>query len=235
MWACFTYFRRLVSNIFSILLKMLLQLLKFIQHFPEIFVKFSQNVLTIISKPFLTFFTMYAPSIKYISQFQNQTFSGEDHWRKLSSPPCFNGSYWWRSTIITVGIVDYYFSGDRQSLFWQPSGQLFQLLLATDILAAISDSYFGSDLRLLVESFARPHWRTVKTFVFAKKSTIFGSRRMVDRTLHAVLIGLLLLDQIKCSHHVHITLGIRLPVQFVCVNKALNALLSIQYLILLYM
>ncbi len=45
-------FRRPLPNIFSILLKMLLRLLKFIRHFPEIFVKFFQNDLTIFSKPF---------------------------------------------------------------------------------------------------------------------------------------------------------------------------------------
>ncbi len=67
MYSYFTYFRRLLFNIFSILLKMLPQFLKFIRHFPEIFVKFSQYDLTIFSKPFLTFFAMYASSIKYVS------------------------------------------------------------------------------------------------------------------------------------------------------------------------
>ncbi len=39
-------------------------------------------------------------------------------------------------------------------------------------------------------------------FVFMKKLTQFGSRRMIDRILCVMLVGLLLLVQTKRSHYV---------------------------------
>ncbi len=68
-------------------------------------------------------------------------------------------------------------------------------------------------------NFAHPHWQTVENvvqtssripFVFARKPT----------TLRVLLVSLLLLVYAKRSHHVRITLRVRLHVRFVRVDKA---------------
>ncbi len=106
---------------------------------------------------------------------EGELFLGKDRWHKLSSPSKFLWS-------ILAAMDNRYCNGNwrllfRWSLFWQPSGIV--------ILASTGNCYFGSDWRSLVESFAHPHWRTVKTvvqmlsqihFVFAKNPTKFGLR-----------------------------------------------------------
>ncbi len=54
---------------------------------------------------------------------------------------------------------------------------------------------------------------------------------MVDQILCVMLVGLLLLVQMKCLRHVRIVVRIRLHVQFVCVDKVLYFLEILRYAI----
>ncbi len=52
---------------------------------------------------------------------------------------------------------------------------------------------------------------------------------MVDQTLHVMLIGLLSLVQTKHSHHIRVTLHVRLHIRFVLAQLQLVNMLRVNY------
>ncbi len=98
------------------------------------------------------------------------------------------------------------------------------ILVGWAIWAIVNFIIFSFSAIVHQKSFTRPHWRTVETavqmssrifFVFARKLTKFGSRLMVNRTLRVLFVSLLSQVQTKYSHHVCVTLRVRLHVRFV--------------------